>query len=238
MFGLTQRVVTPERMDQPGLAPAEQRRALAGLARINAVSRAAAAIWRQIDSLAPRGATLRLLDVACGGGDVVCALWDRARRHGRRLDIDGWDISEVAVEAASAHAAQRRVPARFHHRDALNRPLPAHYDVIMCSLFLHHLGQRAARDLLSAMGRAARRLVLIEDLHRDAAGYALAVLGTRVLSRSPVVHVDGPLSVRAAFRSDEILALAHEADLLSPRVHRHWPRRLTLVATPPGAGQP
>jgi len=55
--------------------------------------------------------------------------------------------------------------------EALKDPLPDGNDVILCSLFLHHLDDDAAVDLLRRMGRASRSLVLVNDLIRSPLGY-------------------------------------------------------------------
>ncbi len=66
------------------------------------------------------------------------------------------------------------------------------------------------------------------DLVRGALGYATAYVGTRVLSRSPVVHVDGPRSVRAAFTIEEARLLAEGAGLVDARVDPAFPYRWRL----------
>ena len=52
--------------------------------------------------------------------------------------------------------------------------------------------------------------------------------GLRILTRSPIVHVDGPLSVRAGFQPGEVLDMADRAGLRGARITRHWPQRLLL----------
>ena len=134
-----------------------------------------------------------------GGGDVPIDLAKRARRAGLDVRIEGCDISPVAVAFAARAASEAGVPVRFFPLDALNEPLPEDYDVVMCSLFLHHLAEDEAVRLLRKMADAARSLILVNDLVRSRLGYWLAWAGCRLLSRSPIVHHDGPASVRAAF---------------------------------------
>ena len=58
--------------------------------------------------------------------------------------------------------------------------------------------------------------------------HVLAYLGTRILSRSPVVHVDGLLSVAAAFTMSEALELARRARWEGATVRWRWPFRFLL----------
>jgi hypothetical protein len=71
--------------------------------------------------------------------------------------------------------------------------------------------------------------VLVNDLRRSRIGLALAHVVTRLLTTSSVVHTDGPLSVRAAFTTQEALALAERAGLTGPTVRRIWPFRWLLT---------
>ena len=77
LLSLRQRCVLPELMDQPELDAIEHGRALAGLARINALSGSARILWPSLRDLARRKRTdgLRVLDVASGAGDVPIRLW-------------------------------------------------------------------------------------------------------------------------------------------------------------------
>ncbi|MCA9148381.1 MAG: methyltransferase domain-containing protein [Planctomycetales bacterium] len=228
----------PELMDQPGLDPAKHLLALRGLRRINAWSRTVPAIWSRLltELNAKRrdhdGQTLplRVLDVACGGGDTVLALNQLAARSSHPIQVDGCDISSTAVQIAQRSAAGEQSSARFFVADALQNPLPDDYDVVMCSLFLHHLDEADAVSLLQRM-MAARRLVLVNDLRRTRLGYVLAYLGTRILSRSPIVHVDGPLSVRAAWTEDEVRCLAKSAGMDQVSFVRFWPQRFLMSWT-------
>ena len=117
----------------------------------------------------------------------------------------------------------------FFVADAANSSLPNGYDVAMCSLFLHHLTNDEAESFLRKMAAAACQLVLVNDLRRSMTGLALAYVGTRLLSRSPVVHIDGALSVRAAFTLAEVRELAERAGLRGAIVMRQWPYRYLLT---------
>jgi SAM-dependent methyltransferase len=229
-FLLRQRSCQPEIMDQPGLDEACHHHALRGLERINWWSGSAGILWQSIQQLARKGgpASLRLLDIATGAGDVPIRLWHKGRRVGLPLEIAGCDISPRAVEFARARAAMSKTGVRFFVWNALEDPLPGAYDVVSCSLFLHHLADDQAIALLRRMAQIARRLVLVNDLRRSIAGYLLAFVGARLLSTSRVVHRDGPQSVAAAFRPDEFLMLAKRAGLTGAVVEKRWPFRLLL----------
>jgi 2-polyprenyl-3-methyl-5-hydroxy-6-metoxy-1,4-benzoquinol methylase len=228
---LHRRRLQPELMDQPGLDPDCHDQALHGLARINAVSRSAAILWPRLRSLARRlhPRPLRILDVASGAGDVPVQLEQMGRRTGLRLEIAGCDRSTEAVRHAARRAEEQQANVAFFPCDALAGDLPPGWDAVISSLFLHHLEADQAVLLLQRMARAAARLVLVNDLIRSLPGYLLACLGTRLLSRSPLVHVDGPRSVEGAFILAEVRDLARRAGLQGARLSEHWPYRFLLA---------
>jgi 2-polyprenyl-3-methyl-5-hydroxy-6-metoxy-1,4-benzoquinol methylase len=235
----------PERMDAPGLDPALHRQALDGLARINRVSGTARRLWSTIErECVPAGSSLRVLEIGSGGGDVLRSM---AQRHPEHV-FHGVDIQPVAVEYARERSASVD-NVRFAVADVLSSARgsgesfseacriadfgpgePTGSDVVMSSLFLHHLDEIDAVNMLKACRFYSKNLVLVDDLCRTRAGYALAWLGARILSRSPVVHTDGPLSVAGAFTPAEARLLACAAGLRRVEVQTHWPERFLLSA--------
>lgn len=222
---LARRECIPELMDDPALDPAEHRRALAGLARLNRVSDSPGVLWPAIRELARVG-PVRVLDVATGSGDVPRALAAKAARAGlTTVTFAGCDISPTAIDAAA-----RAAPGlSFFVHDAIRDPLPTGYDVVTCSLFLHHLSEDDAVTLLGRLAAAAGRMVLVNDLARSRFNYLSVWAACRLLTRSPVVRFDGPASVRSAFTAAEAAALAARAGLAGAVVRRRFPCRFLLT---------
>ncbi len=222
-----------ELMDAPHLDPERHVQALRALARVNRVSLVAARVWRDVLQLnrehrdGGRDQPLRLLDVGCGGGDVMVDVARRARSVGIPLEVHGCDVSPVALEHGRREAERWDVAADFLARDVLADGLPGGYDLVCSSLFHHHLSHDEAVELMRDMAGAGR-WVLVQDLLRGTTGYVLARWGLRLLSDSEVAHVDGPRSVRAAFSLPEVRAIAAEAGLLGVVVRRSWPERFVL----------
>ena len=222
------RSLGPELMDDAALDAGRHTRALDALRTVNLVSGTAGRVWREVLRLRPSvGRPLRVLDVACGGGDVVVALARRATRAGMPLEVHGCDRSETALAYARERAERRGVEARFFELDVLEAATPSGYDLACSSLFLHHLTEPQAIALLAAMAGAADR-VFVQDLRRTRLGWALALGALHALTRSDVARADGPRSVVAAFTTEEAAALAREAGLAGAHVRRCWPQRWAL----------
>jgi SAM-dependent methyltransferase len=234
----------PELMDDPALDQAAHDQALTALARINWISGTASQLGRRVIRLletvrSPHHSPVRVIDIACGGGDLTAAV---ARYLGRWLhqpvEVVGIDISERAVGWARQRHAGRSGSATisFTHADIVGDGCPP-CDIAVHSLFLHHLDDDAAIELLRGMAAAATVGGVFSDLLRSQLGLLLAHAGTTLLARSRVARVDGPLSVKAARTAAEYRQLLDAAGLSQAQIDRTWPERVCVSWTRVDKGQ-
>ncbi|XZE52319.1 methyltransferase domain-containing protein [Planctomycetaceae bacterium SH139] len=231
LCGMRERVVEPELMDDPNLDPAEHRLALRGLSRLNRFTGVADAVYRRLrrlSAVSPR--PLRVLDVATGSGDLPIRWLKLARRDGFPLQVTGVDMSPLAVSQAGEQAERNQVEADWLVANVLEDDLPNDFDVVCCSLFLHHFEDDDVVQLLRVMrdatdrGGELRRL-LVCDLARSRLNLTLVSFAAQLVTRSPVVHCDAALSVRAAMTRREFEGLAETALGFAPRVEPLLPCR-------------
>jgi len=237
------RVLVPELMDDPAIDPVEHRRALNGLRRVNKLCQTGKHLAIEILAIAKKNNrnSISILDIGCGSGDVAINV---ARRLAGRIEcaVTGWDISQTAVDCAAKDWAAKDWAEQSHRLPAIKQSIvqvhfqqvdvfqatDARFDVVYCCLFLHHFTEEQAVQVLTRMKQIASMAVVVDDLVRSRLGYVLAQIGCQLLSRSPVVHFDGPQSVRAAFTESEALGLADQAGMKACSVRRHWPERYLL----------
>ena len=213
-----QRVVVPELLDQA--SPDVARDNLRDLVRINRYL-GGHAILRRImaDFVRSKEDRFSMLDVGAASGDMGTVL----RRRYPRATITSLDRKCVHLEKA-AHPKLAG--------DAFSLPFAARsFDFVFSSLFLHHFSDNQVVELLRNFQTVARRAVLAIDLERGPLAYHF-IPATKWLFRWHDISLyDGPVAVRAAFKKDELFALALRAGLVQARVrvHRPW-ARLSLVA--------
>lgn len=230
---LATRQLEPELMDDPALDRTQHIRALRGLSRLGHISRVWPTLRPHLDRHCASGKVTSVLEVACGGGDLSIQVARWASRNDRRVDVKATDLSRTGLAFARLRARRAGVDVQFSRRDALEpQAQPQRFDVVLCTLFLHHLRRDDAVSVLRQLASVAQRVLLVDDLCRSWVGLGLCYLGTRTLTCSRIVHVDGPLSVRAAFTPDEMQALARDAGLSGARIERHWPQRQLLIYEP------
>ena len=212
-----QRVIVPELLDHA--APEDARPVLADLARVNRYFGGHLILRKIMSGLAERGESFSMLDVGAASGDLGAALRSRYPRA-TVVSLDRW------APIWATQRSRKWSPTRFNCRSSA-----ASFDFVFSSLFLHHFSDQQIVELLGNFKRLARRAVLAIDLERGP--LALRFLpATQWLFdwHSMFVH-DGLISVQAAFKTGELLALARRAGLERARVatHRPW-GRLSLVA--------
>ena len=219
-------------MDGADLSPTAHVAALAGLERLNLLALHARPFWREIGPWAA-GATpdqpLRVLDLACGGGGLVLGLRRRARRERLAVQVDGCDRSPTAVAFAEARAAKAGLAGgRFFACDLLGDGVPSGYDVVINSLFLHHLTEDEAVAFLRDAAAKVQRVALISDILRTRLGLWLVRVACPVLGGSRIVVEDGLTSLRAAFTATELREIAAWAGFPGVSLRPHWPERALL----------
>ncbi len=178
------------------------------------------------------GRPLHVLDVATGSGDLPLAMAHRARGLGLDIRWSVCDVSAHALDVAKDRAEQAGFAFAAHRLDATADELPT-TDVSICSLFVHHLDQPQVVGVLRGMKQASTMALGVADLDRSRLGYLLAWIASRALTRSPVVHVDALLSVRAGFRPVDVMRMAMDAGLDGATLDRAWPARWRLWWTAP-----
>jgi SAM-dependent methyltransferase len=230
---------TGEWLEQGQLDPEEVGANLRDLALINrwlgGSSSVLGYVAKAIGEARP-GEVFRLVDLACGGGDMLRGAADRARQLGRAIWGVGVDANEHVL--AYAKAASADYPElRWVRADALRLPLvPTSFDLVMCSCFLHHLDRREAAALMRAAATLTRRTVVLSDLVRSrlgGAGFRLLCLLARL---HPVTCHDGLVSLRRAYRPEELAEIARSAGGEWELHHHRFCRVALTLSVASGAG--
>jgi 2-polyprenyl-3-methyl-5-hydroxy-6-metoxy-1,4-benzoquinol methylase len=211
------RVIQPELLDEANVEDAREN--LIDLVRINRHFGGYRILRRIISEFVRPGDRFSMLDIGAASGDM-----------GAQLRLSYPKATVIALDRKREHLAQATDPKLVG--DAFQLPFAAgSFDFVFSSLFLHHFSNEQAAELLGKFKTIARRAVLAIDLERGPIAYHF-LPATRWLFRWHRLSLhDGPVSVQAAFKREELLAIARQAGLLKARIsiHRPW-GRLSLVA--------
>jgi ubiquinone/menaquinone biosynthesis C-methylase UbiE len=215
-----------ELLDDPGADPVVVTESFRNLARSNWWFGGAAAVHFGLSRLVPKGmggATLTLLDVGTGVGDVPRSAARWAARRGVRLTGIGLERSRVAA----ALARQGGLPTVVACAGAL--PFRAgSVDIVMMSQLIHHLSRDAAIEVIRAATRVARTGVVVADLRRSALAAFGFRIGSGLLRFDPATRADGVTSVRRGYLPHELSAILRDAGV-SASVHQRPGFRLVAA---------
>lgn len=156
------------------------------------------------------GAQLRALDLATGSGDVPRLVVDYAREVGAEATVDAVDQQSSTLEIARGLSADYP-EIDFKQGDVLSFGEDGQYDIVLCSLALHHFEEASAARLLERCGRLSRRFVLVSDLRRGFLATVGVYLLTTLIYREPMTRTDARLSAERAFSFREFGSLAERA---------------------------
>jgi SAM-dependent methyltransferase len=172
---------------------------------------------------------LHIVDVGCGGGDMLRRVeaWARAKKIAVKLT--GIDLNPYAARAAREFTSPDSA-IKWITGDAFSYTPDQPIDVVISSLFTHHLPDAEIVRFVAWMERVAMRGWFINDLHRERMPYygfrALAWL----MRWHRFVRHDGPVSIRRSFSPEDWQSYIAAADvsLQDVRIEAIRPARLCV----------
>jgi SAM-dependent methyltransferase len=219
-------------MDQPCSYP-EMRGCLRDLESVNRLTRAYHPTLHWLDhvySVLPRQPyPIHIVDVGCGGGDMLRRISSWARERNFPVILTGIDLNPDAIRAAREVTVPNTVTFLAGRAQDFHPEIGI--DIVLSSLLTHHLEDREIVDFLDWMESVARLGWFINDLHRHRIPY----FGFRLLSLfmgwHRFVNHDGPVSILRSFREEDWQRLCRAAALPedSYRILEYRPARLCVA---------
>jgi len=225
----------PEWMDEP-CSYDDFRACLIDLAQVNSLTFASRPtldflekLWRSGShvSKARHGApgSLRIVDVGCGGGDMLRRIerWAAAKRI--PVKLTGIDLNPYAARAAREFTKGNSA-IEWLTGDAFSDTEPI--DVVLSSLFTHHLAEPEIVRFLAWSERVAQRGWFVNDLCREPLPCKLFSVLAKTMRWHRFVQHDGPVSFRRSFREADWQRMTAAAGVPSTKLTRWTPARLCV----------
>ncbi|HEY1580816.1 MAG TPA: methyltransferase domain-containing protein [Terracidiphilus sp.] len=203
----------PELMDEP-CSREVMRACLRDLARVNRWFLAYRPVLTWLDALelAPNGRPIHILDVGCGYGDGLRRIEEWAIDRRFPVQLTGCDLNPDSI-AIAAEASPQESRIEWTASDVFALHFSSSVDIIISSLFTHHLSEAAIVRFLGWMESTARIGWFVSDLSRAAIPYHLFKAFSKVAGLHPFVQHDGPVSIARAFTEDDWRRMCAAADL-------------------------
>ncbi len=199
-----------ELMDRPQPVSRELERDLYNLRELNRLFGSYALVERFLGRWIQPNDRLRVLDLATGSGDIPRVVVDHARRVNAQITIDAVDGQPATLEIAK-NLSTAYPEIAFREGSILEWDSNEPYDIVLCSLVLHHFSESDALRVLQRARELSRSRVLVADLRRGFLARAGVFLLTAVVFRDPMTKYDARLSAMRAFSFPELAELARRA---------------------------
>jgi len=199
MIDFTSRANLSEWMDEP-CSYEDFRDCLRDLRQVNRITLGYRPTLNWLRSILPKdGRTLHIVDVGCGGGDMLRQVEHMARKLGAAVRLTGIDLNPYAARAA--RELEPSAPSiKWVTGDAFHFAPDIPIDVVICSLFTHHLPDVDIVRFLQWMENVSQCGWFVNDLHRERLPYFGFMLLAKAMKWHRFVQHDGPISFRRAFQ--------------------------------------
>jgi 2-polyprenyl-3-methyl-5-hydroxy-6-metoxy-1,4-benzoquinol methylase len=199
-----------EIMDRPQPVSSELERDLESLRQLNRYFGSYSLILKFIRRWIKPGQPLTALDLATGSGDIPRLIADYARKIRANVQIDAVDQQSATLEIAQKLSAGYP-EISYVNANILGWQPEQRYDLVLCTLALHHFSNHDAVQVLRRCRELSRRFVLVSDLRRGWLATTGVYLLTSSIIREPMTRHDARVSVARAFSPQEMRDLARQA---------------------------
>lgn len=233
MPDFSQRSVQPEVMDDLAISGYDLEQSLKELAVINRWLGGHRVLKHALNSLQPWLQSYqhspRIADLACGGGDLLAFVENWAYKRHITPRLYGYDANPNVIALAKQWYSNSAI--RFDTQNVFDPAFQQQtFDVVLLTLFVHHLPDDVLVDLLKQLKQQTTTAVVINDLQRHPLAYYSIQGLTQLFSKTSMVKADGPLSVLRAFHKSELTRLLKAAGFSHFTIQWQWAFRWQVVA--------
>lgn len=147
--------------------------------------------------------TITIVDLGCGHGDILRDVAKFGRKNSYKFKLIGIDANNAAIDYAKA-LSKDYPELSFETIDVFSEDFKKQtYDVVLCTLFLHHFKNNEIIPFLKSTVQKASIGVIVNDLHRHKLAYYLfKMIGLFI--KNKMVREDGLTSILRAFKRNEL----------------------------------
>lgn len=221
-----------ELMDDPACDAVRLRRTLERFRVVNQLISGWGGVYRDLirpiaRARAAAGQPLRVLDIGCGGGDVIERVLALARADGADAQGLGIDPDARSLAVATARHGHRATYRQAHSSDLVAELETGgpRFDVVISNHVLHHLDDPSLEAVLTDSDALAISLVVHSDIARSPLAYGAYAVAITPIAPGSFLRTDGLRSIRRSWTAAELQPILPEGW----RAVRRTPFRLLAV---------
>jgi SAM-dependent methyltransferase len=227
-ISFSKRAHLTELMDEP-CSYEEFRACMADLESVNRTVLAYRPTVLWLTQFLPTADTLHILDVGAGSGGMLRRIETWANDNYVNVRLTGLDVNPKAAKVARDFTLPS---SRIHWvtGDVFSYQPVSPVDMVISSIFTHHLTDAEIVQFLQWMERTAVRGWFINDLARGPKSYRIFKWLAKFMGWHRIVQHDGPVSILRSFTADDWQDYIREAGLesLPITIAPAWPGRLCV----------
>jgi 2-polyprenyl-3-methyl-5-hydroxy-6-metoxy-1,4-benzoquinol methylase len=186
---------------------------------------------KSLEQLLPKNnREITIVDLGCGGGDMLRMIDSWGKNKNLKLNLIGIDANPNIVAFAKRNLLayphiQFKTLNIFSEEFQKQR-----YDIVIGTLFYHHFSSDQLVHFFKNLKQQVAIGFIINDIHRHWLAYYSIKLLTQAFSKSPMVKYDAPLSVLRAFKRRELRKMLDETAIQNFTIRWKWAFRWQVIA--------
>lgn len=221
-----------ETMDDFGMEGEILRDALDKIAKINQLLGGNQLTLRGVQDLIrniSKSNEIRIVDVGCGNGDMLRTLADFGLKNNLKFQLIGIDANNFTVSHAQK-LSEEYSNISYQCKDVFDKPFgELKYDIILCTLTLHHFKDNEIIYLLNVFNANANIGIVINDLQRSAVAYRLFQALCFVFRLNDMSREDGLISILRGFKKEELIKFSEKLNFSNYKIHWKWAFRYQWI---------
>ena len=218
-----------EIMDDFSLEGEELRDALDKIASINQFLGGNKLTLQGVTKLIHKNDEITIVDLGCGNGDMLRALADFGTKNNYNFKLIGIDANAFTIDYA-IKLSQEYPNISYKCEDVFSEPFSQlNYDIVLCTLTLHHFKNNQIDYLLQLFYKQARIGIVINDLHRNIIAYRAFQLICFFFRLNRMSREDGLISILRGFKKQELIDFSERNQFKNYTIHWKWAFRYQWI---------
>ena len=218
-----------EIMDDFSLEGEELRDALDKIASINQFLGGNHLTLQGVKKLMHSNDEITIVDVGCGNGDMLRALADFGIKNNFKFKLIGIDANAFTIDYA-IKLSKDYPNISYKCEDIFNEVFSQMtYDIVLCTLTLHHFKNNQIDYLLQLFYKQARIGIVINDLHRNIIAYRSFQVICFIFRLNQMSKEDGLISILRGFKKQELIDFSTKNKIENYTIQWKWAFRYQWI---------